>query len=460
MENTMNLEQKQAMVEELINKNHLPIKVGPIHSAALDKHYRNKVIVAFAKHKGRVYAGQYAPHSHRVIKDGGKSLQPKIINDIIDTITELVQSMKIYLYNEQTGTGVLRHVLIRWGHATNEVMVVFVTGTNMFPSRKNMVHALRNKHPEIKTILQEVNGRKTSVVMENKPMVLYGKGTIDDILCGKRITIPATAFYQIHSQQCEVLYGLAKEKLQLTGKETILDTYCGLGTIGLSLADACKSVMGVEINKEAIHYAKINARQNHIKNMQFVDMDATAFMMEAKRYHHPYDVIVLDPPRAGTTQQFIYASTSLAPKKILYISCDPRTLVRDLKQFRRAGYVTDRLDLVDMFPRTEHVETVCLLGREIVNDKNVEYAHVDYEPKDAEYLKSAKGSASYREIKEWIKEQHDVSVSNLYIAQVKDKLGFEKRENYNKGADGHRVPNCPAEKEKLILEAFKHFRMI
>ena len=456
----MNLEQKQAMVEELINKNHLPIKVGPIHSAALDKHYRNKVIVAFAKHKGRVYAGQYAPHSHRVIKDGGKSLQPKIINDIIDTITELVQSMKIYLYNEQTGTGVLRHVLIRWGHATNEVMVVFVTGTNMFPSRKNMVHALRNKHPEIKTILQEVNGRKTSVVMENKPMVLYGKGTIDDILCGKRITIPATAFYQIHSQQCEVLYGLAKEKLQLTGKETILDTYCGLGTIGLSLADACKSVMGVEINKEAIHYAKINARQNHIKNMQFVDMDATAFMMEAKRYHHPYDVIVLDPPRAGTTQQFIYASTSLAPKKILYISCDPRTLVRDLKQFRRAGYVTDRLDLVDMFPRTEHVETVCLLGREIVNDKNVEYAHVDYEPKDAEYLKSAKGSASYREIKEWIKEQHDVSVSNLYIAQVKDKLGFEKRENYNKGADGHRVPNCPTEKEKLILEAFKHFRMI
>ena len=456
----MNLEQKQAMVEELINKNHLPIKVGPIHSAALDKHYRNKVIVAFAKHKGRVYAGQYAPHSHRVIKDGGKSLQPKIINDIIDTITELVQSMKIYLYNEQTGTGVLRHVLIRWGHATNEVMVVFVTGTNMFPSRKNMVHALRNKHPEIKTILQEVNGRKTSVVMENKPMVLYGKGTIDDILCGKRITIPATAFYQIHSQQCEVLYGLAKEKLQLTGKETILDTYCGLGTIGLSLADACKSVMGVEINKEAIHYAKINARQNHIKNMQFVDMDATAFMMEAKRYHHPYDVIVLDPPRAGTTQQFIYASTSLAPKKILYISCDPRTLVRDLKQFRRAGYVTDRLDLVDMFPRTEHVESVVLLGRSIVANNEIEYMHVDYEPEDAEYLKGIKGSATYAEIKAWIKKQYNVSVSSLYIAQCKSMCGFEKRENYNTGAEGHKVPNCPAEKRELIMKAFKHFKMI
>lgn len=359
----MNIEQKQAMVEELVKKNHLPITVNPIHQATLDKHYRNKVIVALAKHKGIVYAGQYAPHSHRVIKDGGRSLQPKIINDIIDSIVELVQSMKIYLYNEDTGTGVLRHVMIRWGHATNEVMVVFVTGTSMFPSRKNLVNALRKKHPEIKTILQVINSRKTSVVMENKPMVLYGKGTIDDILCGKKITISSSAFYQIHPQQCEVLYRLAKEKLQLTGKETVLDTYCGLGTIGLSLADSCKNVTGVEINSEAIHFAKINAKQNGIKNMQFVDMDATDFMMEAKRYNHPYDIIILDPPRAGTTQPFIHASTSLSPKKILYISCDPKTLVRDLKQFNRAGYATDSMDLVDMFPRTEHVESIVLLTK-------------------------------------------------------------------------------------------------
>lgn len=150
----------------------------------------------------------------------------------------------------------------------------------------------------------------------------------------------------------------------------------------------------------------------------------------------------------------------LGAEKVVYVSCNPETLARDVRYMKKMGYRAVEAWLVDMFPGTVHVETVCLLGREIVNDKNVEYAHVDYEPKDAEYLKSAKGSASYREIKEWIKEQHDVSVSNLYIAQVKDKLGFEKRENYNKGADGHRVPNCPAEKEKLILEAFKHFRMI
>ena len=150
----------------------------------------------------------------------------------------------------------------------------------------------------------------------------------------------------------------------------------------------------------------------------------------------------------------------MGPEKIAYISCNPETLARDLKYLTKKGYQVKKIQPVEMFAFTEHVETVCLLGRKIVNDKNVEYAHVDYEPKDAEYLKSAKGSASYREIKEWIKEQHDVSVSNLYIAQVKDKLGFEKRENYNTGAEGHRVPNCPAEKEKLILEAFKHFRMI
>lgn len=449
----MNLKQKQAMVEELVNKNHLPIEVGSIHSAALDKHYRNKVIVAFAKHKGVVYAGQYAPHSHRVIKDGGRSLQPKIINDIIDTITELVQSMKIYLYNEQTGTGVLRHVLIRWGHATNEVMVVFVTGTNIFPSRKNMIHALRNKHPEIKTILQEVNGRKTSVVMENKPMVLYGNGTIDDILCGKKITIPATAFYQIHAQQCEVLYGLAKEKLQLTGKETILDTYCGLGTIGLSLADACKSVMGVEINKEAIHYAKINAKQNHMKNMQFVDMDATAFMMEAKRYHHPYDVIILDPPRAGTTQQFIYASTSLAPQKILYISCDPRTLVRDLKQFRRAGYVTDRLDLVDMFPRTEHVETVAVLSRKSASKS---FIPVSISPKDMG-LSEEKEQPTYANIRDYVQKTHGMKVSSLYVAQMKAECGLETQADRS---GDKKQPKCPPEKREAILDAFRHFGLI
>lgn len=358
---------KKENVVKLVEDNRLKVKVGDVYTAKLNKHYRNKVIVGFAKSKGQVYSGLYAPGSHRVVKDSGKALQPEIINQIIARITELVQSMKIFLYNENNGTGVLRHVMIRWAHATDEVMVVFVTGTQQFPSRHNLVKVLTKEFPQIKTIVQTVNGRKTSVVIENKPFVLYGDGTITDVLCGKKITISATSFYQIHSQQCEVLYGMAKKMADLKPSDRLLDTYCGLGTIGLSLSDYCKNVTGVEINPEAIYYAKQNAKQNHAQNMEFVNMDSTEFMQEAKRFHQKYDVIILDPPRMGTTKEFIDASTSLHPRQIVYISCDPSTLVRDIKRFKAHNYVTNKIELVDMFPNTEHVEAICVLKQKSYN---------------------------------------------------------------------------------------------
>lgn len=358
---------KKEMVQNLAEQYAVNVKVGDVIRAKQETHYRNKVIVAFGKSKGKVYAGQYAPHSHRVIKDSGRLLQPEIINKIIDRITELVQSMKIYLYNDQNGTGVLRHVMIRQAHATGEIMVVFVTGTSKFPSRHNLIQVLTSEFPQIKTIVQTINSRQTSVVIENKPLVLYGDGTITDILCGKKITISATAFYQIHSEQCEVLYGLAKKMVNCKPTDTLLDTYCGVGTIGLTLADSCKSVMGVEINSDAIHNARHNAKQNHVKNMKFVDMDSTEFMMEAKRYNHHFDVIVLDPPRAGTTKPFIEAATALNPRKICYISCDPKTLMRDLKGFKKCGYTTNKIELVDMFPKTEHIECICVLEKHSFN---------------------------------------------------------------------------------------------
>lgn len=358
---------KKEMVEQLAEQYAVQVKVGDVYKAKKDKHYRNKVIVAFGKSKGKVYAGQYAPHSHRVIKDSGRLLQPEIINRLIDRIVELVQSMKIYLYNENNGTGVLRHVMIRYAQATDEIMVVFVTGTSQFPSRHNLVKVLCQEFPQIKTIVQTINARHTSVVIENKPILLYGDGTITDILCGKKITISATAFYQIHPQQCEVLYGLARKMCDLKESDTLLDTYCGTGTIGLSLANCCKQVMGVEINSDAVANARYNAKQNKVRNMKFVNMDSTQFMLEAKKYNHHFDVIVLDPPRAGTTRQFIDAATSLKPRKICYISCDPKTLMRDLKSFKKAGYTTNKIELVDMFPRTEHIECICVLERHVYN---------------------------------------------------------------------------------------------
>ena len=448
---------KKEMVQNLAEQYAVNVKVGDVIRAKQETHYRNKVIVAFGKSKGKVYAGQYAPHSHRVIKDSGRLLQPEIINQIIDRITELVQSMKIYLYNDQNGTGVLRHVMIRQAHATGEIMVVFVTGTSKFPSRHNLIQVLTSEFPQIKTIVQTINSRQTSVVIENKPLVLYGDGTITDILCGKKITISATAFYQIHSEQCEVLYGLAKKMVNCKPTDTLLDTYCGVGTIGLTLADSCKSVMGVEINSDAIHNARHNAKQNHVKNMKFVDMDSTEFMMEAKRYNHHFDVIVLDPPRAGTTKPFIEAATALNPRKICYISCDPKTLMRDLKGFKKCGYTTNKIELVDMFPKTEHIETVVLLSKGEVDSKKI---RVEFSLEDMDMSEFQDG-ATYTQIKDYVLEHSGLKVSNLYISQIKRKCGIGVGKNYNlPKSEDSRQPQCPPEKEKAIMEAFEYFGMI
>lgn len=364
------LKSKQKQVEELLKANHLKMKVNSVTGAKKIQKYRNKVIVGFAKHKGKIVSGLYAAHSHHVIATRHCLMHPELINRIIQRITELLDSMKIELYNERTGTGLLRHVVIRYAQNTKEVLIVFVTAKSQFPSRRNLVNLLVKEFPEIKTILQSVNARQTSVVMENEAFVLYGDGVITDELCGLKFTMGANSFYQIHHDQCERLYQLAKEKLHLSGKEKVLDTYCGIGTIGLTLADQCRKVTGVEINADSIVLAKENARQNHIRNAEFVAMDSTKFMMEAKRFHHAFDVIVLDPPRAGTTKTFIESACSLHPEKILYISCDPRTLVRDLKTFFRLGYQSKTLDLVDMFPNTDHVETVVLLSK-LKTDKHI-----------------------------------------------------------------------------------------
>ncbi len=360
---------KKEYVEGLVEKSHLKVRVGDVLMAKQDTHYRNKVIVGFAKEKGKVYSGLYAAHSHRVVKTENCMMHPQLINEIINKITELVSSMKIELYNERTGTGLLRHVLIRWGHKTDEVMVVFVTSQKMFPSRKNMVKVLIREFPQIKTIVQNINPRKTSIVLQDESMILYGNGLITDELCNLKISFGHNSFYQIHSQQCEVLYALGKKMLDLKPTDTLLDTYCGVGTIGLSMSDACKKVVGVEVNRDAIENAKLNAKQNKISNVDFVAMDSTKFMEQAQKFHNHFDGIILDPPRAGTTERFIEAACSLNPRKILYISCDPRTQIRDLLKFKKCGYYTNKLELVDLFPYTDHVESVCVLEKKNVNFK-------------------------------------------------------------------------------------------
>lgn len=353
---------KHQAVCDLLEQNKLHLNVNPVHMAKSPVSYRNKVIYGFAKDRNKkVYSGLYVPKSHRVINSKGCKMQPRIVNEILDEITTLVDSMKIQLYSPKTGTGLLRHVMIRYAKATDQVMVVFVTAAREFPSRKNLANALRQKFPQIKTIVQNVNSRDTSIVMQDQTLLLYGDGKITDELCGMKITFDSSSFYQIHHDQCEVLYNLAKEMLDLKPTDEVLDTYCGVGTIGLSLADACKQVTGVEINKQAIENARFNAKQNHIKNIRFLAMDSTRFMQEAARNHKPYNAIILDPPRAGTSMEFIKSACSLKPEKILYISCDPKTQARDLRRFAQNGYRGQVMELVDMFPYTKHVESLVLL---------------------------------------------------------------------------------------------------
>ena len=308
----------------------------------------------------------------------------------------------------------------------------------------------------ITTIVQNVNDRKTSVVLGDMEKVLYGKGFILDTLCGKTYAISPRSFYQINHTQTEVLYGLAVDAAHLTGKEVVLDAYCGIGTIGLTAADHAKQVVGVEVNREAVHDAIGNAKHNGVKNARFFAADATRWIGEAAAAGERADVIFMDPPREGSTPQFIESVARMAPKRVVYVSCNPVTLARDLELLTRKGYKVESSTPVDMFPHSEHIETVCALSKLDIYQKitvNLKMDELD--------VTAAETKATYEEIREYVKEHTGLNVSDLYIAQVKQKCGIKERQNYNKPkAENPKRLKCPAEKERAIREALKYFKMI
>lgn len=424
-------------------------------------HYRNKAQFPVGRNKeGRIITGFYAGRTHAIIENRDCALGIPQNKEILDIVIAHMEKYGIAPYDEMTGKGLVRHIFVRYGFFTGELMVCLIINGQDLPHQKELIEKLR-EIPGMASISLNINKKRSNVILGDKVKTIWGQEYITDKIGDISYEISPLSFFQVNPKQTWKLYSKALEYADLHGEETVWDLYCGIGTISLFLAQQAKFVRGVEIVPAAIDDAKRNAQINNIENVEFFVGKAEEVLPREYEKNGVYaDVIVVDPPRKGCDEMLLKTILKMQPKRVVYVSCDSATLARDLRFLCDNGYELKKVCGVDQFPQTVHVETVCLLGREIVNDKNVEYAHVDYEPKDAEYLQSAKGSASYREIKEWIKEQHDVSVSNLYIAQVKDKLGFEKRENYNKGADGHRVPNCPAEKEKLILEAFKHFRMI
>ena len=350
---------KQKKMNKLLKKF---ANVKPIIGMENPFYYRNKVHAVFDRdRKGNIICGTYEAKTHKVVPVEECLIEDKISQEIIRTIRDMLKSFKIKTYDEDTGYGLLRHVLVRRGFSTGEIMVVLVAASPIFPSKNNFVKALRKKYPQITTVVLNVNDKKTSMVLGERDIVLYGKGFIRDNLCGCSFRISPQSFYQVNPVQTEILYKTAIEYAGLGRKETVIDAYCGIGTIGLVAAGKAKNVIGVELNPDAVHDAKINARENKITNTRFYQGDAGEFMEKMAEEGERADVVFMDPPRTGSDKKFMSSVIKLAPSRIVYISCGPESLARDLEYFTGHGYTVRKIQPVDMFSFTDHCENVVLL---------------------------------------------------------------------------------------------------
>ena len=434
------------------------------------EHYRNKVHAVFGENRYHdAISGIYEQKSHRIVPVDSCLIENANADEIIVSIRGLLKSFHIRPYNEDTGYGLLRHVLIRTGHVTGQIMVVLVLASPILPSKNNFVKALLKLHPEITTVVINVNNRNTSMVLGDKEHVIYGKGYIEDELCGKRFRISPRSFYQVNPVQTEILYGKALEYAGLTGKETVVDAYCGTGTIGMIASDKAAKVIGVELNADAVRDARNNAKANQIRNIQFYQNDAGKFLVEMAGQGAKVDVVLMDPPRSGSTEEFMNSVAQIGPERIVYVSCNPETLVRDLKYFKKKGYRVAKGVGVDMFPFTEHVETVVLLSHKKpdghINVK-VEFGEgegkvpLDNIAKRAEEYKP-KERVTYKMIKEYIEAKYGFKVHTAYIAEVKRDLGLPMYDAPNAVEELKQPRKHPtAEKVEAIKDALKHFEVI
>ena len=361
MEYGKQLKKKEKYVQEILK----PFcKVNGITGMEKPFYYRNKVTRAFGMSRNKVPVfGIYEEKSHKIVQVDKCFIEDEKAGEIIKTIFSLLRSFKIRVYDEDTGYGLLRYVMVRKAFATGEYMVVLVTASPVFPSKQNFCKALRQKHPEITTIVQNINFRTDSLVLSDKENVLYGKGFIEDRLCGKLFKLSSRSFYQVNPVQTEILYKKAIDYAGLTGKEIVLDAYSGIGTIGIIAADRAGKVISVEVNRDAVRDAVTNAKKNNLKNITFYAEDAGSFMEKLSEDKAKTDVVFMDPPRQGASKEFIDALLMLKPAKIVYISCGPESLGRDLELLTKGGYVVKKAECVDMFPQVNHVEACALLGK-------------------------------------------------------------------------------------------------
>ena len=337
-------------------------KVSPIVGMENPYHYRHKVHAVFdCTKQGKQIAGVYKKNSHEVVDVEACQIVDEKAYAIIREIKDLLHSFRIKTYDEDTGYGLLRHVLVRKSHASGQMMVILVLSSPILPSKNNFVKALRTKFPEISTVVLNVNDKRTSMVLGERNIVLYGKGYIEDSICDMTFRISPNSFYQVNPMQTELLYQKAMEYAALTGTERVIDAYCGTGTIGLIASQNAGEVIGVELNKDAVKDAILNAKRNERKNIRFYQADAGEFMVKMANQGERADVVLMDPPRSGSSKEFLSSLCKLAPKRVVYVSCGPQSLAEDLKYLTKHGYRMEECTPFDCFPMTNHAETCVLL---------------------------------------------------------------------------------------------------
>ena len=423
--------------------------------------YRNKVQFPVGLDKnGDPCIGFYAGRTHRIVPCPDCKLQPGVLNDIGNALCRFFAENGIQPYNEETGRGLVRHIFLRRGAHSGQIMVCLVCTRPNFPHADALCTRLREQFADIATILLNVNSKNTNVILGTETHTLYGPGYIEDTLCGVPVQLGPLSFYQVNTLAAERLYGIAAQYAQLTPDDLLLDLYCGMGTIGLSMVDHCRELVGVEIVPEAIESAKANAARMGdavaAKSCFFCADAGQAATRLAAEGLHP-DVVMLDPPRKGCDEATLSAVVRMAPRRVVYVSCNPATAARDAAWLEQNGYHAEKVQPVDLFPRTKHCECVIALSKGEIDSKKV---RVEFSLEGMDTSGLQKG-ATYPEIKARVLEQTGLKVSSLYISQVKQKCGLEVRENHHKAkSENTKQPQCPKEKADAIVEALKHFQMI
>lgn len=401
-----------------------------------------------------ILTGMYAAHSHRLVPTDACLLENQQAKAVIAAVRDLMPRFGLLPYREDAHAGFVRHAVVRVGHESGEVLVTLVTNGKEFPGSRAFCRELVRRCPFVTTVVQNVNLRQTNVILGEEERTLYGPGFILDTLCGLSFRISSHSFYQVNAVQTEVLYERAIDLAGFTGSETAIDAYCGTGTIGLVAAKrGARQVIGVDTVASAVRDARENAKHNGVENARFAVGDAGAFMRERAAAGDAVDVLLMDPPRAGSSEEFLAAAVTLAPRRIVYISCNPTTQVRDLAFLRQRGYAVRTVQPVDMFPHTDHIETVAVLSRKSATKT---FIPVTVSPKDMG-LDEAKAQPTYENIRKYVKETHGLTVSTLNIAQMKAECGLEMECDRS---GGKQQPKCPPEKREAILDAFRHFGMI